>query len=129
MLKKGNWQQREPVTDETRSTGKLDKKRDHELKRGPIGRRSSNARQLGCVFQDKKPPKSTMPAKMITDTDRILSSLSHSLHFSASLSVLSSLSFCLSPSVSVCCCGGGCCGALLCVWCCGVCVCGAMCGV
>ena len=29
----------------------------HELKRGPVGRRSSNARQLGCVFQDMKPPK------------------------------------------------------------------------
>ena len=34
-------------------------KRDtcHELKRGPVGRRSSNTRQLGCVFQDMKPPK------------------------------------------------------------------------
>ena len=29
----------------------------HELKRGPVGRRSSHARQLGCVFQDMKPPK------------------------------------------------------------------------
>ena len=33
---------------------------DHELKRGPTGRRSSNARQLGCVFQDMKPPKSVL---------------------------------------------------------------------
>ena len=34
-------------------------KRDtcHELKHGPVGRRSSNTRQLGCVFQDMKPPK------------------------------------------------------------------------
>ena len=32
----------------------------HELKRGPVGRRSSNARQLGCVFQDMKPPKSIL---------------------------------------------------------------------
>ena len=24
---------------------------------GPVGRRSSNARQLGCVFQDMEPPK------------------------------------------------------------------------
>ena len=32
----------------------------HELKRGPTGRRSSNARQLGCVFQDMKPPKSIL---------------------------------------------------------------------
>ena len=28
--------------------------------RGPTGRRSSNARQLGCVFQDMKPPKSIL---------------------------------------------------------------------
>ena len=34
-----------------------DKNRDHELKRGPTGRRSSNARHLGCVYQDMKPPK------------------------------------------------------------------------
>ena len=32
----------------------------HELKRGPTGRRSSSARQVGCVFQDMKPPKSTL---------------------------------------------------------------------
>ena len=32
---------------------------NHELKRGHTERRSSNARQLGCVFQDMKPPKST----------------------------------------------------------------------
>ena len=29
----------------------------HALKHGPVGRRSSNTRQLGCVFQDMKPPK------------------------------------------------------------------------
>ena len=32
----------------------------HDLEQGPVGRRSSNARQLGCVFQDMKPPKSTL---------------------------------------------------------------------
>ena len=32
----------------------------HELKRGLVGRRSSNARQLGCVFQDMNPPKSIL---------------------------------------------------------------------
>ena len=41
-------------------SGRPDKNRDHELKRGPTGRRSSNARQLGCVFQDMKPPKSIL---------------------------------------------------------------------
>ena len=41
-------------------SGRPDIKRDtcHELNLGPIGRRSSNARQLGCVFQDMQPPKS-----------------------------------------------------------------------
>ena len=32
----------------------------HELKRGLAGRRSSGARQFGCVFQDMKPPKSIL---------------------------------------------------------------------
>ena len=41
-------------------SGRPDKNRDHELQRGPTGRRSSNARQLGCVFQDMKPPKSIL---------------------------------------------------------------------
>ena len=42
--------------------GRPDINRDtcHELKRGPTGRRSSNARQLGCVFQDMMPPKSIL---------------------------------------------------------------------
>ena len=42
-------------------SGRPDKKRDtcHELKRGPTGSRSSKARQLGCVFQDMEPPKSS----------------------------------------------------------------------
>ena len=42
--------------------GRPDVKRDtcHELKRGPTGRQSSNARQVGCVFQDVKPPKSIL---------------------------------------------------------------------
>ena len=32
----------------------------HELRQGPVGRRSSSARHLGCVFQDIKPPKSIL---------------------------------------------------------------------
>ena len=42
--------------------GRPDVKRDtcHELKQGPVGRRSLNTRQLGCVFQDMKPPKSIL---------------------------------------------------------------------
>ena len=40
-------------------TGQPVVKRDtrHELKHGPVGCRSSNTRQLGCVFQDMGPPK------------------------------------------------------------------------
>ena len=67
MLKKNDlyeniWQ---PVVNRDKSherSGRPDINRDtcHELKRGPIGRRSSNARQLGCVFQDMKPPKSIL---------------------------------------------------------------------
>ena len=49
-------------------SGRLDKKRDHELKRGPTGRQSSNARQLGYVFQDMKPPKSVL--RKSTDMQR-----------------------------------------------------------
>ena len=54
MLKKGNWQEREPVT------GQLDKRSDKKLGRRSSQRRSSNARQLGCVFQDMTPPKSIL---------------------------------------------------------------------
>ena len=65
MLKKNDWHEnvREPVVNHVEGldrSGQLDKKRDHELKRGPAGRRSSDARQLGCVFQDMKPPKSIL---------------------------------------------------------------------
>ena len=40
-------------------TGQPVVKRDtrHELNQGLVGRRSSNARQLGCVFQCMEPPK------------------------------------------------------------------------
>ena len=64
MLKKNDlfesvWQ---PVVNRDKSherSGRPDINRDtcHELKRAPVGRRTSNARQLGCVFQDMKPPK------------------------------------------------------------------------
>ena len=65
MLKKNDWHEnvRDPVVNLDKShdrSGRPDKNRDHELKRGPTGRRSSNARQLGCVLQDMKPPKSIL---------------------------------------------------------------------
>ena len=67
MLKKNDWHEivQQPVVNLDQSherSGRPDKNRGnhHELKRGPTGRRSSNARQLGCVFQDMKPPKSIL---------------------------------------------------------------------
>ena len=67
MLKKGDWHEsvREPVINYVKDherSGRPDINRDtcHELKRGPFGRRSSNARQLGCAFQDMTPPKSIL---------------------------------------------------------------------
>ena len=65
MLKKNDWHEnvRQPVVKHGKShdrSGRPDKNRDHEFKRGPTGRRSSNARQLGCVLQDMKPPKSIL---------------------------------------------------------------------
>ena len=65
MLKKGdrNESVREPVVNYVKGhdrSRRPDEKRDYELKRGPTGRRSSDARQLGCVFQDMKPPKSIL---------------------------------------------------------------------
>ena len=61
MLKKGDWHERGPVTDQGHDrSGQRDKKGDNKLERGPTGRRSSNSRQLGCVFQDMTPPKSIL---------------------------------------------------------------------
>ena len=59
MLKKGDWHERGPVTDQGHDRpGKPGKKSDNKLERRSSQRRSSNARQLGCVFQDMTPPKS-----------------------------------------------------------------------
>ena len=58
MLKKGKWQERESVTDECHDRpGKPDKMSDKKLGQKSSKRQSSDARQLGCVFQDMKPPK------------------------------------------------------------------------
>ena len=67
MLKKDDLHEtvRQPVVNRGKShdrSERTDVKRDtcHELKQGPVVRRSSNARHLGCVFQDMKPPKSLL---------------------------------------------------------------------
>ena len=61
MLKKGNWQERELVTDECHDRpGKPGKKSDKKLVQNSSKCQSSDARQLGCVFQDMTPPKSIL---------------------------------------------------------------------
>ena len=61
VLKKGNWQERESVSDACHDrTGKPDKRGDKKLGQNSSKRQSSDARQLGCVFQDMTPPKSIL---------------------------------------------------------------------
>ena len=61
MLKKGNWQERELVTDKCHDRpGKPDKRSDKKLGQNTSKRRFSDARQLGRVFQDMTPPKSIL---------------------------------------------------------------------
>ena len=61
MLKKGNWQEREPVTDECHDRpGKPGKRSNKKLGQKSSKRQSSDARQLGCVFQDMTSPKSIL---------------------------------------------------------------------
>ena len=61
MLKKDDWHESELVINYGHDgPGQPGKKRDNELERGTSKQRSSNARQLGCVFQDMTPPKSIL---------------------------------------------------------------------
>ena len=61
MLKKGNWQERESVTDGCHDRpGKPGKRGDKKLGQNSSKCQSSDARQLGCVFQDMTPPKSIL---------------------------------------------------------------------
>ena len=61
MLKKGNWQEREPVTDECHDQpGKPGKRSDKKLGQNSSKCQFPDARQLGCVFQDMKPSKSIL---------------------------------------------------------------------
>ena len=61
ILKKGDWQERESVSDGCHDRpGKPGKKSDKKLGQNSSKRRFSDAWQLGCVFQDMKPPKSIL---------------------------------------------------------------------
>ena len=59
--KKGDWQERESVSDACHDrTRKPVKRSDKKLGQNSSKRQSSDARQLGCVFQDMMPPKSIL---------------------------------------------------------------------
>ena len=61
VLKKGDWQERGSVTDQCHDRrGKPDKMSDKKVGQNSSERQSSDARQLGCVFQDMTPPKSIL---------------------------------------------------------------------
>ena len=61
ILKKGDWQERGSITDQCHDRSvKPDKRSDEKLGQKSSKRRSSDARQLGCVFQDMKPPKAIL---------------------------------------------------------------------
>ena len=61
ILKKGDWHERGPVTDQSHDrSGQPDKRGDKKLGRRSSQRRSSATRQLGCIFQDVTPPKSIL---------------------------------------------------------------------
>ena len=65
----GTGHERGPVTDQCHDrSGKPDKRGDKKLGQKPSKRRSSDARQLGCVFQDMTPPKSIL--RKSTDMQR-----------------------------------------------------------
>ena len=62
LLKKGDWHERESVTDRCHDrTGKPVKRSDKKLGQNSSKRQFSDARQLGCVFQDMTPPKPLLP--------------------------------------------------------------------
>ena len=61
MLKKENWQEREFVSDSCHDrTGKPVRKSGKKLGQNSSRSQFSDARQLGCVFQDMTPPKSIL---------------------------------------------------------------------
>ena len=65
MLKKGDWHERGLNTDQGHDRPK---RGDKKLEQVSSQHRSSNARQLGCVFQDITPPKSIL--RKSTDMQR-----------------------------------------------------------
>ena len=70
MLKKYDLHDRtwQPVVNRDKSHDRTGKRHTcHELNHGPVGCRSLNTRQLGCVFQDMEPPKSSSILRKSSD--------------------------------------------------------------
>ena len=68
FLKKGDWHERGPVTDQCHDrSGKPGKRGDEKLGQNSSKRQFSDARQLGCVFQEMKPPKSSSILRQSSD--------------------------------------------------------------
>ena len=61
MLKKGNWQERESVTDECHDRTWKPVRKLFEIGQNSSRSQFSDARQLGCVFQDMTPPEVFSP--------------------------------------------------------------------
>ena len=69
MLKKGDWHEsvREPVINCVKGhdrSGRPDEKRDYELKRGPTGHRSSDARQIVLCISRHETPEVYSPEEL-----------------------------------------------------------------
>ena len=68
-LKKENWQEREWVSDSCHDrTGKLVRKSGKKLGQNSSRSQFSDARQLGCVFQDMTPPRRLLRVKLKFET-------------------------------------------------------------
>ena len=71
MLKKGNWQERESVSDACHDrTEQLVKRSEKKLGQNSSKRQFSDARQLGCVFQDMTAAEGLFSGRALTCRSR-----------------------------------------------------------
>ena len=75
MLKTGDLYESLVINQGHDRPGQPGKKRGNEMERGPSKHRSSNARQLGCVFQDMEPPKLSSILRKSTDMRKPIQSV------------------------------------------------------
>ena len=75
ILKKGDWYGSSVINQGHDRPGQSGKKRGNEMERRSSKHRLSNARHLGCVFQDMTPPKSSL--RKSTDMQRPIQRETH----------------------------------------------------